>query len=189
LEKREDFRWCRNFPLGSTTLTRTVSLISPSYTIATLICSSVELQLGWYHIRTPLRQIYSLTDRPGSIAIRGSAYRIDQEESPAALLRKQPGLNMDFSTEVEFTPIEIGEQAGAVVFMDKKSFASVAIQGVEDGKVGLVFKSPSGNGQFTVSDLSWPVDEKALFVTVQFYVCFTGKVLPFGRSFGRDLAN
>ncbi|KAJ9110604.1 hypothetical protein QFC22_006703 [Naganishia vaughanmartiniae] len=129
---------------------------------------SDKLQLGWYHIRTPLRQIYSLTERPGSIAIRGSAYRIDQDESPAALLRKQPGLNMDFSTEVEFTPTEIGEQAGAVVFMEKKSFASVAIQGVENGKVGLVFKSPSGNGQFTVSPSAVTLRIKARTLSYEF---------------------
>lgn len=45
-----------------------------------------DISLGWYGLRTPLRPYYSTTSRPGYLALRGSAIRLEIDESPSLLL-------------------------------------------------------------------------------------------------------
>jgi len=109
------------------------------------------LQLGWYTVRTPLRQFHSLTERPGHLAIRGSAYAIDYQESPSALLRKQPDFDGEWSTEMEFEPSEKGQAAGLVVWLDKDAHITLSVRGTDsNGGKELIFKSPTSGRTFEV---------------------------------------
>lgn len=115
------------------------------------------LNLGWYHIRVPLRQYYSLTERPGYLALRGGPITLDTEHSPSALLQKQPGFNLDWSTEVEFTPTLPGQEAGTVVWMSKGEHASLGLRGIDtEGNVEVAFKRPSADGKFDISTFPLP---------------------------------
>jgi beta-xylosidase len=116
------------------------------------------LQLGWYTIRTPLRPFHSLTDRPGYLSIRGSAYPIDYQESPSALLRKQPDFEGEWSTGMDFQPNVEGTAAGLVVWLDKDAHITLSVRGTckaSGGKGGsgreLVFKAPCADRSFQVS--------------------------------------
>lgn len=120
--------------------------------------ASPALQLGWYTIRTPLRPFHSLTDRPGYLAIRGSAYPIDYQESPSALLRKQPDFEGEWSTEMDFLPLVEGTAAGLVVWLNKDAHITLSVRGTGKASGGrggsgreLVFKAPSADRSFEVS--------------------------------------
>jgi beta-xylosidase len=115
------------------------------------LLTATELSLGWYHVRVPLRRTYSLTERPGYLALRGSPVRIDVEHSPSILLQKQPGFNLDWETQVEFTPSKPGQEAGTVVWMSKGAHAALGLRGIEGGKTEVVFRKPSADDKFEVS--------------------------------------
>jgi len=93
-----------------------------------------------------------LTDRPGYLAIRGSAYAIDYQESPAALLRKQIDFDGEWSTQMEFNPTQPGQAAGLVLWMDKDAHVTLSVRGADlAGEQELVFKCPTSDRTFKVS--------------------------------------
>jgi beta-xylosidase len=83
------------------------------------------LEAGWYHLRTPLRQDYSLSERPGTLALYGNAYTIDMQECPAMLCRKQTIYSSTWETELSFEPESATHEAGSVVYWSK--FSSIAL--------------------------------------------------------------
>ncbi|BEI98971.1 hypothetical protein CcaverHIS631_0400140 [Cutaneotrichosporon cavernicola] len=112
-----------------------------------------KLSLGWYTLRVPLRQFYSLTERPGYLALRGGPTSLNIEHCPSVLLQKQPGFNLDWSTQLEFAPTQKGQEAGTVVWMNKSEHAALGLRGKGDGNVEVVFRRPD-NGQIVVSIVS-----------------------------------
>ncbi|KAJ6111551.1 hypothetical protein N7523_007612 [Penicillium sp. IBT 18751x] len=100
--------------------------------------SASTLQLGWYHLRTPLKREYSLTERPGSLCIYGNAYRIDSSECPSMLLRKQSGFSGDWKVRLEFAPTEAGHEAGAAIWWSQFAHASIGLRKpFDEDKSGL----------------------------------------------------
>lgn len=99
--------------------------------------------MDWYTICTPLRPFHSLTERQGYLAIRGSAYALDYNESPSALLLRQPDFDGDFSTEMEFSPDKPGQAAGITVWLSNKMHASLALTRNTDGKLEMLVRAPS----------------------------------------------
>ncbi|KAJ5107970.1 hypothetical protein N7456_004645 [Penicillium angulare] len=87
-----------------------------------------NLQLGWYRLRTPLKNDYSLSERPGYLALYGNAYRIDSSECPSMLLQKQVGFSGDWKTRLEFKPTEAGHEAGAAIWWSQFSHASIGFR-------------------------------------------------------------
>lgn len=104
----------------------------------------VALQKGWYQLRVPLRQTYSLTEKPGHLALRGSPRRIDVEHSPTMFLRKQTSFDLDWLTILEFSPRVPGEEAGTVVWVSQHAYASLGIGRDEGGNMEIVFTSVTG---------------------------------------------
>jgi hypothetical protein len=109
------------------------------------------LQLGWYNIRVPVRPCYSLTERPGYLALWGSATTIDVDHNPSVLLRKQLALNVDWSTEVEFKPYKKGQEAGTLVWLSSKTHAVVAIRGADNGNMEIIYRGPGEDKKLSVS--------------------------------------
>ena len=93
---------------------------------------TAELELGWYHIRTPLHRYWSLTDRPGYLAIRGGAHTLAMEACPSALLQKQLAFDLDWSTSVDFDAAP-GQEAGTVVYLTGQRHASLGVRGTSKG--------------------------------------------------------
>lgn len=96
-----------------------------------------DLQLGWYTVRTPNTDFYSLTERPSALTIHGSPYYFTDDESPSMLLRRQDAFEGVWQTELDFAPSAAGEEAGTTVWWSKWAFASVGLRGTgEEGNVG-----------------------------------------------------
>ncbi|KAL4748230.1 glycosyl hydrolase [Aspergillus terricola var. indicus] len=92
-----------------------------------------ELQLGWYHLRTPLKREYSLADNPGSLSLYGNAYRIFDSECPSMLLQKQPAVSVDWRAGLRFAPENALEEAGTAVWWSQFAYASIGLRMSESG--------------------------------------------------------
>jgi len=107
-----------------------------------------ELELGWYQKNTPLKECYSLTERPGYLRVWGSCYSLSSPEAPSMLLRKQESYLETFHTSLEFDPIKLGYEAGIVIWWSLFSYATIGIAAVEgsEGKVTrtVVCRKPEG---------------------------------------------
>lgn len=87
-----------------------------------------KLLPGWYHLRTPLSHDHSLSERPGSLALRGNAYKLVDVECPAVLLRKQTFLLGSWTTRLDYSPSTTNQEAGLTVFWSCYAFITLAIR-------------------------------------------------------------
>jgi beta-xylosidase len=96
------------------------------------------LQLGWYHLRTPLKKDYSLSERPGYLSLYGNAYRIDDSECPSMLLQKQTGFSGDWRVKLNFAPTEAGHEVGTAIWWSQFAYASIGLRKpFDEDKSGL----------------------------------------------------
>lgn len=90
--------------------------------------NSSTLQLGWYHLRTPLKKDYSLSESPGRMSLYGNAYRIDSAECPSMLLQKQTSFSGEWKTSLSFVPTEVGHEAGTAIWWSQYAHASIGLR-------------------------------------------------------------
>ncbi|KAF4982103.1 hypothetical protein FZEAL_2209 [Fusarium zealandicum] len=106
------------------------------------------LELAWYQKNTPLKQCYSLTERPGFLRLYGNCFDLSSPECPAMLLRKQTSYDQTFRVKLEFKPTSGGYEAGAVLWWSQYSYATVGLTASkdDDGKIKpkIVFREPRG---------------------------------------------
>jgi beta-xylosidase len=86
------------------------------------------LDRTWYHLRTPQKPYHSLTDRPGSLTLRGNGYSISDVEAPAMILKKQTHLTGVWTTELDFNPSTENEEAGTAVFWSCFAYAALVVR-------------------------------------------------------------
>ncbi|KAF3762225.1 family 43 glycoside hydrolase [Cryphonectria parasitica EP155] len=120
--------------------------------------SKPELELGWYQKNTPLKQSYSLNDRPGHLRLHGNCHDLSSPEAPTMLLRKQTAYTQTFQATMGFSPSKLGYEAGVVLWWSQFSYATVGVTLVElpDGEKvqTIVRRSPGGRaGVIHVSSL------------------------------------
>ncbi|KAH8645440.1 glycosyl hydrolase [Xylariales sp. PMI_506] len=110
------------------------------------------LALGWYRVRTPLKRDYSLSLRPGYLALYGGGHRIQDAECPSMVLQKQTELSMDWQTQLEFTPTEPLHEAGTVIWWSQHAYASIGLRKADVSGYEIVYKGFSmETGNFVVS--------------------------------------
>ncbi|KAJ4166591.1 hypothetical protein NW765_007832 [Fusarium oxysporum] len=61
--------------------------------------SKDDLEFGWYQKNTPIKQSYTLTEKPSVLRLYGNCYDLTSPEAPAMLLRKQTSYNQTFKFE------------------------------------------------------------------------------------------
>jgi beta-xylosidase len=99
-------------------------------------CSpSGSLELGWYHLRTPIKPCHSFNGRENHLTLISNGFKMDQFESPAMILRKQTAYRGIWSTRLDFEPTNDFEEAGTVVFYSDVSYAAIIIKSVQGSKV------------------------------------------------------
>ncbi|WKT41539.1 Glycoside hydrolase, family 43 [Fusarium oxysporum f. sp. vasinfectum] len=99
--------------------------------------SKDDLELGWYQKNTPIKQSYTLTEKPSVLRLYGNCYDLTSPEAPAMLLRKQTSYNQTFKAKMEFKPTVRGYEAGAVLWWSQHSYASLGVKTSQndDGKI------------------------------------------------------
>lgn len=127
--------------------------------------SQKTLELGWYQKNTPLKNWYTLTERPGYIRLYGNCYDLASPEAPAMLLRKQSSYTESFAAKMQFTPRKAGYEAGIVVWWSQYSYATYGLtlrdRSNEESTLAMVSRVPSGKaGETTLRYADEPGADK-----------------------------
>ena len=110
---------------------------------------TIDLPLGWYHLRTPMTKEWFLTERPGWLTLYGSPYTLRVDESPVALFRKQTAFKETVCMELDFNPLE-GEEAGVTIWWSRSAYASLSIIGSTKGRALQMTWCEPDSDEFTV---------------------------------------
>ncbi|KAL4811963.1 glycosyl hydrolase [Aspergillus spinulosporus] len=125
-----------------------------------------DLQLSWYHLRTPLKREYSLVDNPGALSLYGNAYRISDSECPSMLLQKQPTVSVDWRVGLRFAPENELEEAGTAIWWSQFSYASVGLRMSKSrDSYEVLFRGYTGEGdrfEEKAHSIQWNTDLELL---------------------------
>ncbi|CAI0647457.1 unnamed protein product [Colletotrichum noveboracense] len=133
-----------------------------------------ELDPGWYHLRTPLKNAYKLGST--GLHLHGGAHQITEFECPSMLLRTQTQFSMHWTVELEFHPDVVGEEAGTAIWWSQFAHASIGLRKTSENHHEIICKVVDEQGEFT---------EKATSVGYETTVKFTIQA----RSLGRESPN
>ncbi|OJD33521.1 glycoside hydrolase family 43 protein [Diplodia corticola] len=92
-----------------------------------------KMQLGWYRKNTPLKEDYSLTERPGYLRLYGGPYTLSTPACPTVFLRKQTHDPVTWETRLSFRPDSSKTEAGAVVYWNQHTYSSIGIRKAPEG--------------------------------------------------------
>jgi alpha-N-arabinofuranosidase len=84
--------------------------------------------LCWNFLRNPDAESWSLSEKPGSLVLKGNAITLDEVSSPAFIGRRQQQFNCNATAEIEFDPKHENETAGITALMNEKHHYDVYVQ-------------------------------------------------------------
>ena len=125
-----------------------------------------KLGLQWVRLRGPASELWSLTERPGMLRLRGARATLDDVATPAFVARRQEHFRVRAATRVEFTPAAEGEVAGLVLRQNEENHYELRIAGAPQRRVELatriagarrtVTSTPIGPGAVTLQVEAFP---------------------------------
>ncbi len=99
------------------------------------------LGLDWTFIRNPAHSFWSLTEKPGSLRLKGTAINFTTNDSPSFIGRRQAAFNLTASAKVNFIPKVENEEAGLVVRADDKNHYNLLITERNGQRVAMIRKT------------------------------------------------
>ena len=99
------------------------------------------LGLDWTFIRNPAHSFWSLTEKPGSLRLKGTAINFTTNDSPSFIGRRQAAFNLTASAKVNFIPKVENEEAGLVVRADDKNHYDLLITERNGQRVAMIRKT------------------------------------------------
>ena len=94
---------------------------------------SSKLGLQWSLLRGPGDGLWSLTERPGMLRLKGSSVTLDDVAQPAFVARRQEHMRMRAATQIEFHPTAATQAAGLVLRQNENNHYALRIVGVAGG--------------------------------------------------------
>ncbi|MCT2536871.1 glycoside hydrolase family 43 protein [Aquibacillus koreensis] len=135
--------------------------------IASTVCEhfeNEELDYKWNFIRTPKETFYSLTERPGYLALKLRPQKITELDNPSFVGRRQQHIDFVATTVMEFTPNNENEEAGIVLQQDHQFNFSFVYTKVAGQKVIKLVKRTDGNEEVLKE---MPIDASQLYLKVE----------------------
>lgn len=86
-----------------------------------------DLSVEWYSLRAPASALYSLSERPGHLRLKGSGDTLATLTTPAFVGIRQRDLAMHASTALDFKPGADGHLAGIVVRQDENNHYQLVV--------------------------------------------------------------
>ncbi|TVR51291.1 MAG: glycoside hydrolase family 43 protein [Puniceicoccaceae bacterium] len=153
------------------------------------------LPLGWQHVRNPVRENYSLSERPGWLRLKGAAATLADRASPTFLGRRQTGLGCRASVKLDFAPAAPNEEAGLALRGHESDHTLFGI-GLEDGR-RHVFLRLVRNGEVAEVRSPEPLPPGEVILTIEAtpatyvfsYQAAGGEVRRLGEHPTRDLSS
>ncbi len=96
------------------------------------------LRLCWNFLRNPSAQDWSLADRPGWLRLYGSPLTLDDQDSPACIVRRQQHFSCKVRALLDFTPLYEGEEAGLVILANEKHHYEIALTYLDSDRCIIV---------------------------------------------------
>jgi xylan 1,4-beta-xylosidase len=128
-----------------------------------------QLGLQWNYLRNPYEEDYSLSEKPGSLRLKGSAVTLDDKDSPAFVGRRQTDLTFHASTRLSFNPQHENEEAGLVLRGNEKNHYELGVtfkngkrqiflRKTLNGKLEEPFTNEIGAGDITLVIAGTPLE-------------------------------
>jgi alpha-N-arabinofuranosidase len=121
---------------------------------------AAALDPEWVFLRGPARALWSLTDRPGSLRLKGSSLTLDEVGTPAFVGRRQEDPAMRAAALLDFAPRSAAQEAGLVLRMNEDNHYQLLVAGAKNGRgrvirlltrvkgvTTLVREAPIGSGK------------------------------------------
>jgi alpha-N-arabinofuranosidase len=89
----------------------------------------------WTFLRGPAQGLWSLTDKPGVLRLKGAKVSLDDIGTPAFVGRRQEDLDMRASTLLDFAPRADGQEAGLALRMNEDNHYQLLVAGADKGRV------------------------------------------------------
>jgi xylan 1,4-beta-xylosidase len=125
----------------------------------------------WNFYRNPQNDCWSLVDKPGSLTLYGQSCTLNDSEAPAFVGRRQQYFNCSIYTLMEFSPNEVGEEAGLTVFMNENYHYDIA-KTRQQGKSVILFRRHVGSLWKVEKEIEY--NESSVVFTVKASdTCFT----------------
>jgi len=126
--------------------------------------TDAKLGLQWNFLRNPDDATWSLTEKPGTLRLKGSSITLSETASPAFIGRRQQHFNFTASTKIKFNTSKSNEEAGLTVLSNEKHHYDLFISG-ENGKRTLKLRFKIGNIKYIANEIAIPTDDIILQIT------------------------
>lgn len=100
-----------------------------------------SLDLNWEFLRAPKEKWYSLTEKPGYLAVRLRPETCAGKMNPSFLGRRQQHAESSASTAMLFSPADANEKAGLLVFQNESHFYYLCKSMRDNERVIELYKS------------------------------------------------
>lgn len=97
-----------------------------------------QLGLDWTFLRGPATGLWSLTERPGWLRLKGTQATMNDIATPAFVGRRQEHLRMRARTRLAFAPALEGQSAGLVLRQNEANHYDLRIAGAGKRRVELI---------------------------------------------------
>lgn len=128
--------------------------------------TSGALAPHWNHLRNPEPELYSLSERPGYLRLRGSAAGLDDIAATAWLGQRQRHFAVQITTCLEFRPETEAEEAGLVVRMNERHHYEVFVT-LRGGAPSVVLRRRIGSLQAEVATARLPPSEQGWVLALE----------------------
>lgn len=91
---------------------------------------SPTIGMEWMTLRSPATDLYSLTDNPGYLSLKGSDIKASEKKTPAFISRRMQHHQFTATTRMYFNPSHELDAAGILLFKDEKHHLFLALQGL-----------------------------------------------------------
>ena len=88
----------------------------------------------WDHLRNPVRESYSTSEREGWLTLHGTAVGLSENASPTFVGRRQQHLSCRIATRIDFAPHRAGEEAGLVLYRHPQHRYEMGLRAASGGR-------------------------------------------------------
>ncbi|MBD2867068.1 glycoside hydrolase family 43 protein [Paenibacillus arenilitoris] len=117
----------------------------------------------WSFLRSPDPEKWSLSERAGSLTLRGTAATLNEIGAQAFVARRQQHFDCRASAYLTFAPQRDGEEAGLTVYMNERFHYEIAVTRIA-GERKLIFRRRIGSLRKVENEAPWPVDSVVLTI-------------------------
>ncbi|MBB6634549.1 glycoside hydrolase family 43 protein [Cohnella thailandensis] len=103
-----------------------------------------RLGFDWTFLRNPKPGSWSLSERPGYLALHGNPSSLNDAGAPAFVGRRLSHFSCDIAVALEFEPAGDGDEAGLTVYMNENYHYDLAVKRI-DGRRKAIFRRTVGS--------------------------------------------